>query len=258
MRYFMVDAFTDRAFGGNPAGVCLLDKALDAETMQCMAAQHNLSETAFVLQQGEGYSLRWFTPKVEIDLCGHATLASAFVITHFMEAGAQEVLFDTRSGRLPVKRQGDLFQLDFPSRSPQPTAVTGAMMRAFGLPVLEAAVYAKDLILIVDNEPQVRQAAPDFEAIKLLAGHAVSVTARGDTVDFVSRFFAPNVGVPEDPVTGSVHTMLIPFWAQRLGKSHMTARQLSPRGGDLICESCGDRVRISGRARLYLQGDIVI
>ena len=260
MKYYIVDAFTDRVFKGNPAGVCLADKELTAETMQKIAAENNLSETAFVMKREGYYNLRWFTPKVEINLCGHATLGSAFVIANFVDVNAKEIRFETKSGMLTVKKTGDLYELDFPSRKPLPAKITPLMEQAIGARVLEAYVSEDlgDLLLMVENEKQVQTISPDFDLLKQLASHAVTVFAKGDSFDFVSRFFAPNVGVPEDPVTGSSHTRLIPLWAQKLGKEKMRAAQLSKRGGLLFCENHADRVKIAGNAVLYLQGEIFI
>ena len=257
MKYYVVDAFTDMPFKGNPAGVCIVEKELDASVMQDIASENNLSETAFLLRRDGYYDLRWFTPLTEIDLCGHATLGSAYVVSNFVEPGISEMRFETRSGTLNVTRADELYTMDFPSRKPARSTVTPLMEKAIGRHVAEA-YESRDLMLVVDGERQVRELAVDFELIGQLAAHAVIVTARGDKADFVSRFFAPNVGVPEDPVTGSAHSTLIPFWAERLDKCIMTAMQLSRRGGTVYCENCGDRVRISGKAVLYLQGEIFV
>lgn len=260
MKYYIVDAFTDTLFKGNPAGVCVLQEAIDDAVMQSIAAENNLSETAFAVKRDGYYDLRWFTPKVEIDLCGHATLGSAYVIMNFFDTCAKEIRFETKSGPLAVKRTDDIYELNFPARKNRPAAVTAAMKQAMGVEILEAYFtnHDRDLLLLLENEQQVKNAAPDFEAIKPLASHAVTLTAKGDAVDFVSRFFAPNMGIPEDPVTGSAHTGLIPFWAERLNKKKMTATQLSTRGGMLFCENGEDRVKIAGKAALYLQGEIFV
>jgi len=257
MKYYVVDAFSDTLFRGNPAGICILENDLDAAMMQTIAAENNLSETAFVLKKEGYYSLRWFTPKTEIDLCGHATLGGSFVITNFVDTSADELRFETKSGTLTVTKKDDLYIMDFPSRKPKAIAVMPQMEEAVGASVCEAHI-SRDLLLLLEDERQVQNLTPDFEMIRRLADHAVIVTAKGDTVDFVSRFFAPNVGVPEDPVTGSAHTTLIPFWAERLHKDQMVAMQLSKRGGTVYCENCGDRVKIAGKATLYLQGEIRI
>jgi len=255
MKYYVVDAFTDVLFKGNPAGVCILENELDVSIMQNIAAENNLSETAFVLKQDGYYSLRWFTPKAEIDLCGHATLGSAFVITNFIDTNTDKMRFETKSGTLIVDWKGDLYVLDFPSRKPQKAEITPQMEQAVGVSVCEAYI-SRDLLLLLKDERQIQNLAPDFELIKQIADHAVIVTAKGDNADFVSRVFAPNVGIPEDPVTGSTHTTLIPFWSDRLNKDKMIARQLSKRGGTIFCENCGDRVKMAGKAILYLQGEV--
>jgi len=257
MRYFVVDAFADELFKGNPAGVCLTEGELDVDTMLCIAAENNLSETAFVTKKDGHYGLRWFTPVTEIDLCGHATLGSAYVIANFVDTSASEMRFETKSGILTVTKDGDVYVMDFPSRKPVSTGVAPLMEQAVGTSVVEAFV-ARDLMLLLESERQVRDLSVDIGLIRQLASHAVIVTAKGDTVDFVSRFFAPNVGVPEDPVTGSAHTTLIPFWAEKLGMKKMTAKQLSSRGGTVYCEDCGDRVKIAGKAALYLKGEIFV
>ncbi len=256
MLYFIVDAFTDKLFSGNQAGVCLLDEWLDSSVMQSIAAENNLAETAFVVKREDYYDLRWFTPEVEIDLCGHATLASAFVITNFVDTNALSLRFETMSGSLYVSKKGDLYELDFPARKHVPTEVTDLMRRAVNVPILEAH-SSDDLLLLVESESEVKKLKPDSSVINQLTNYfGVIVTAKGDAVDFVSRYFAPNAGIFEDPVTGRSHTVMIPFWAERLEKSKMTAKQLSKRGGTLYCEACGDRVKISGKAVLYLQGEI--
>jgi PhzF family phenazine biosynthesis protein len=257
MQYFVVDAFADKLFRGNPAGVCLLEEWLDSETMQKIAAENNLAETAFLVKRADYYDLRWFTPEAEVDLCGHATLASAFVIRNFVDKTHGTLCFNTKSGLLKVIKKEDLFEMDFPARKPIPTKVTTQIAKAMGLPVLEAFA-ARDLLLLVENEQLIRSCAPDFALLKQIEGYlGIILTAKGDNVDFVSRFFAPAIGIPEDPVTGSAHSTLIPFWSQRLGKDKMIAQQLSKRGGTLFCENCGERVKIAGKAVLYLQGEIM-
>jgi PhzF family phenazine biosynthesis protein len=260
MKYFVVDAFTDSLFGGNPAGVCILDSELDSAVMQSIAAENNLSETAFIVKRDGSYSLRWFTPQVEVDLCGHATLGSAFVVMNFYETSANEVCFATKSGALSVSRNDDLYELDFPARQAYSTQVTDEMIVAVGAGVLEAYTFndSKDLLLLLANEAEVKNLNPDFNLLKALTNHAVIVTAKGDDADFVSRCFVPNFGIDEDPVTGSVHTALIPFWSERLNKTELIASQLSKRGGQLFCKNCGERVKIAGRAVLYLRGEIFV
>jgi len=260
MKYYIADAFSDKPFTGNPAGVCVLDAPLPEELMQGIASENNLAETAFVVPREDSeYDLRWFTPVTEIDLCGHATLASAFVLHEVLGAGKESCRFHTHSGLLEVTpRENGLYEMDFPAWPLERIEVTQQMRQAIGCDILEAH-QARDMILLLESEEAVRDLRPDFAAIAALPeDHGVSVTARGSSCDFVSRFFAPNMGINEDHVTGSLHSELIPFWAARLGKNTLIARQLSPRGGTLYCENRGDRVKIAGRARLYLKGEIFV
>jgi PhzF family phenazine biosynthesis protein len=263
MRYFHVDAFAQKPFTGNPAGVCPLDNWPTASLMQQIAAENNLAETAFIVPRTEAaaeYDIRWFTPAVEIDLCGHATLASAHVLfTHLGFAGNQ-VTFHSQSGPLRVTREvGGRLTLDFPSRPPQellahPTGLADGL-RATPLHVLAA----RDLLVVFNTEAEVLALRPDYARIAALEYVGVIATAPGrDGIDFVSRFFAPRVGVPEDPVTGSAHSTLIPYWAEKLGKTELRARQVSPRGGDLWCRLRGDRVDISGYAVTYAAGELLV
>jgi len=257
MKYYIVDAFTDELFKGNPAGVCILENELEILTMQKIAAENNLSETAFALKQEGYYNLRWFTPKKEINLCGHATLGTAFIIANFVDKNAVEFRFETKSGTLTVDKKDDLYIMDFPANKPQKTKITQQMEKAISASVCEAYI-SRDLMLLLENEQQIRNLIIDFNLIKEIADHAVIVTAKGDSVDFVSRVFAPNMGIDEDPVTGSTHTTLIPFWSERLNKNKMTAMQLSERGGMIHCEDCGNRVKMAGKAVLYLQGELFL
>ena len=255
MRYFVVDAFADALFSGNPAGVCLLDSPIDESLMQAIAAENNLAETAFLVAADGGYDLRWFTPTAEVDLCGHATLASAFVLHNFIDPRDQ-LQFFTKSGVLSVTCDDDLFTMNFPSRRPTAIGVIPDFAAAIGVDVKEAHL-SRDLLLLVEDEATVRRVRPDFGVmLKLADGMGVIVTAPGREVDFVSRFFAPKVGVLEDPVTGSSHSTLVPFWSSRLGKNQLVARQLSARGGTLYCRDRGSRVDIAGQAVLYLRGKI--
>ncbi|OGX85069.1 isomerase [Hymenobacter glacialis] len=259
--YFHVDAFAQRPFAGNPAGVCPLPAWLPAAQMQQIAAENNLAETAFIVPRtGAEYDIRWFTPAVEIDLCGHATLASAHVLFTHLDFAGEQVVFHSQSGPLHVSREADgRLTLDFPSRPPQemathPTGLTDAL-HATPLRVLAA----RDLLVTFNTEAEVLALKPDYARIAALEYVGVIATAPGtDGVDFVSRFFAPRVGVPEDPVTGSAHSTLIPFWAEKLGKTELRARQISPRGGDLWCRLRGDRVDISGYAVTYAKGEISV
>ena len=256
MKYYIVDAFTEQVFSGNPAGVCLLDAPLEPAVMQKIAFENNLSETAFLVKRDGYYDLRWFTPETEIDLCGHATLGSAFVLMSYVDSAMDRVDFETQSGRLTVTRDGGRYLMDFPARMPVPCDKPALLEAALGVPVLETHL-SRDLLALVGSEVEVRSLKPDFRRLREMEDiFAFIVTARGDTCDFVSRFFTPSAGINEDPVTGSSHSTLIPFWSRRLGKTDMTARQLSRRGGTLYCKDRGDRVEIGGSAALYLEGEI--
>jgi PhzF family phenazine biosynthesis protein len=257
---YQIDAFvTGEPFSGNPAAVCPLDSWLPDELMQAIAAENNLSETAFFVPEGEGYALRWFTPATEVDLCGHATLASAYVIFSFLAPSLQAVRFRTeKAGTLAVSRDGELLALDFPARPPEPCAAPEGLAAALGR-APKAVLAARDYLAVYGDPEDVAALAPDFSAIARLDRFAVIATAPGSGgVDFVSRFFAPARGVDEDPATGSAHCTLIPYWAERLGKSRLLARQVSRRGGILHCELLADRVAIAGRAVLYLEGTIEV
>jgi PhzF family phenazine biosynthesis protein len=256
---YQVDAFTGRRFAGNPAAVVPLESWLEDATMQSIALENNLSETAFFVREPDGrFGLRWFTPGVEVDLCGHATLASAHVILNMLEPGRDEVAFETRSGELRVSRDGDRLSMDFPARPPQPAEPHPRLIEGLGTQP-QSVFAARDYMVLYANEEEVRTLQPNMETLKLVDRFAVIVTAPGRLgIDFVSRFFAPAQGVAEDPVTGSAHCTLIPYWARRLGRNRLRARQVSPRGGDLWCALEGDRVRIAGEAVLFLEGTITI
>ena len=236
----------------------LLQAWLPDTTLQLIAFENGLSETAFLVRKSpERLELRWFTPNVEVDLCGHATLASAFVLfTQLGQAGAR-VIFDTKSGPLPVLRQGDRYEMDFPARPAQPVVNDAELSQGLGLTPRHTS-RSRDYLCVFDSESEVRQLRPDFRALAELDVVGIIATAPGEDCDFVSRFFAPRVGVNEDPVTGSAHCTLVPYWAERLGKKTLFARQISRRGGHLFCELCGDRVKISGSCALYLRGEIDI
>ena len=257
MKYYVIDAFADAPFKGNPAGVCLQDKALPDDVMQSIAFENNLSETAFIVPREGYYDLRWFTPEAEVDLCGHATLASAFVLLNFVDPSVRSVEFHSQSGPLFVSCEDGIYTLDFPSRPPVPCEKPEVLERALGVPVLETC-NARDMVALVADEHTVQTLSPDFALLKQIDTFAVVATAKGDTCDFVSRFFTPQEGINEDPVTGSSHCSLIPFWSERLGKTRMVARQLSQRGGQLFVEDCGERVKIGGRAVCYLKGEIEV
>ncbi|SRR5579884_1833244 len=255
---YQVDAFSSSVFSGNPAAVCPLEEWLPDEQLQAIAAENNLSETAyFVRKDGDGYQLRWFTPGCEVDLCGHATLASAYVLFHELGDPGDLLRFHTRSGELRVKRKGGLLALDFPARPPSPATPAPALIEALGAEPKEV-LAARDYLVLFESEDDVRGLSPDMEKLKKIDRFATIVTAPGKSCDFVSRFFAPAKGVPEDPVTGSAHCTLVPYWAAQLGKTALHARQVGRRGGELFCQLMGDRVEIAGYAALFLRGTIQI
>jgi PhzF family phenazine biosynthesis protein len=251
MKYFVVDAFAEKVFEGNPAGVCILTDWISDELMQKIAIENNLSETAFAVKEGGHYRLRWFTPGGEINLCGHATLATAFIILNYYEMQLETVKFNTISGELTVNKQGDLYELDFPSVPLDEISITEQMISALGI-VPKETYLNRDLVFVLESEEEVRNLSPDFAKLeKLPEGLGVCVTAQGKEFDFVSRGFFPKLKVNEDPVTGSLHCGLIPFWGNRLGKKELMARQLSSRGGTLYCKHGDTRVKMAGRAVLY-------
>ncbi|GAB4193109.1 MAG: PhzF family phenazine biosynthesis protein [Roseiflexaceae bacterium] len=254
---YQIDAFTDRVFGGNPAAICPLDAWLDDALLQRIAAENNLSETAFFVHEGDGFRLRWFTPAIEVDLCGHATLASAFVIFSELGYAADTIRFHSHSGLLTVRREGGLLVMDFPSRPPEPAEVDPNVLPGLGAQPAEL-LAARDYFAVYATEAEVRALRPDMVLLGRIDRQGVIATAPGDEVDFVSRYFAPAAGVPEDPVTGSAHCTLIPYWSRRLGKTQLHARQISQRGGELFCTDQGDRVAIAGTAVKYLTGTIAI
>jgi PhzF family phenazine biosynthesis protein len=256
--FYQVDAFTSKVFSGNPAGVCLLEEPLEDEVMQQIAAENNLAETAFIRIDLKPYQIRWFTPTVEVDLCGHATLASAYVL--FNEKNVKDIIrFQSlRSGKLIVTKNEDRLTLDFPIDKIIPIGIKNEWIEAIGSPILEAYAGRTDLILRVENEAVVKAIQPDFENIKRWPYVGVIVTAKGTDVDFVSRFFGPAVGINEDPVTGSAHTSLVVYWSKKLKKTKLSARQESKRKGDLLCEINRERALITGNAQLYLKGEIYV
>lgn len=258
--YWQVDAFSERPFGGNPAGVCLLESWLPDRTLAAIADENRLSETAFLVpldgSDGVDAHLRWFTPSGdEVDLCGHATLASAHVLFEEIGEPGPELRFRTRSGALTVSRDGERLAMDFPSRPAEPCETPAALIDGLGTEPVEAA-RAVDYLAELPDEAAVRALDPDMRALRELDGRGVIATAPGQEVDFVSRFFAPKLGVPEDPVTGSAHCTLAPYWSGRLGRTEMHARQVSERGGEVWCADRGERVEVSGGAALYLEGEI--
>lgn len=260
VKYYVVDTFTNEVFCGNQAGVSLLDREISDEVMQSIASENNLSETAFLLKKEDVFHLRWFTPDVEIDLCGHATLATAYIIMTQIEPERTSISFQTMSGELTVEKQGDLFTMYFPTRAPKPVETPALLEQALGCKILETTL-SRDMVVLVESEELVKDMQPDIEILRQISkdiAFAVVVTAKGESCDFVSRFFAPNAGIVEDPVTGSSHCTLIPYWYEKLNKSDMYAKQLSKRGGSLQCKYLGDKVSISGEARLYMQGEIFV
>ena len=256
---YQVDAFTSAVFSGNPAAVCFLEAWLDDAVLLAIASENNLSETAFLVRKNDSFELRWFTPVTEVALCGHATLASAFVIFNHLNWPEKTIRFQTRkSGQLIVTNRGDLMEMNFPSRPVQNLVNPTGLAAALGVTPLEIFSSAEDLLVVLENEASVREVTPDFAALNRVEARGIIVTARGEHSDFVSRFFAPRVGVNEDPVTGSAHTVLTPYWSEVLGKIDLHALQISQRGGELFCQMAGDRVKISGRAVLYLAGTISV
>ena len=256
---YQVDAFASAVFSGNPAAVCMLDAWLDDGTLQAIAAENNLSETAFLVGNGGGFELRWFTPTTEVAHCGHATLASAHVLFSCRRWARDSVSFSTRwSGELVVAKRGELLEMDFPSRPVHGIATPAGLAEALGVAPAEVLGSAEDLLVVLDSENGVAGVQPDFAALKRIQCRGVIVTAKGDSCDFVSRFFAPCFGIPEDPVTGSAHCVLIPYWAGVHRKNQLHALQISRRGGELFCANAGDRVKIAGKAALYLEGAITV
>lgn len=254
---YQVDAFTSKLFGGNPAAVCPLEYWLEDRILQSIAAENNLSETAFFVKKENSYELRWFTPESEVDLCGHATLASAFVIFNLLKSENEKIIFQTKSGKLEVAKRNDLLVMNFPSRKPVATEIPVGLIEAMGKEPKEV-LQSRDLLLVYETEEDVLSLQPDFALLKKIDCFGYIATAKGNEADFVSRFFAPKEGINEDPVTGSSHSTLIPFWAERLGKTELHAFQVSKRSGELFCKLLEDRVEIAGNAVLYLTGSIEI
>ena len=251
---YQIDAFTNKVFSGNPAAVCPLENWLDDQTLQSISAENNLSETAFFVKKDEHYEIRWFTPKTEVDLCGHATLASAFVIFNHINQTAQSVTFKTKkNGMLHVNREGALLAMNFPARKASPCPIPDQLIESLGERP-EQVLLARDYLVVYDSEQIIQSLKPNMNLLMDLDALGVIITSVGERSDFVSRFFAPKVGVPEDPVTGSAHSTLIPFWSEKLGKKKLHAFQVSSRGGELFCEDLGQRVKIAGNAVQYLEG----
>ncbi len=257
LRLYQVDAFTDSVFAGNPAAVCPLHQWLPDDLLQKIAAENNLAETAFFVKQDADYQIRWFTPTVDVDLCGHATLAAAFVLFYYENYKENTILFNSpRSGILKVTQNADFLTLNFPTDIYQSINLSDELIAGFNIKPIEALKGKTDYVLVFDNEAQISSLVPDLLQIAKLDARGVIATAKGDSADFVSRFFAPHSGINEDPVTGSAHATLTPFWANKLNKNELTAIQLSSRKGFLKCNYLNDRVEISGQAKLYLIGEI--
>lgn len=258
LKFYQVDAFTSKVFGGNPAAVVPLENWIGDELMQNIAMENNLSETAFFVMVNSHYHIRWFTPVNEVDLCGHATLASSFVIFNFIEKKSNQIKFISKSGELIVTKEDDLISLNFPSNPPNKIVSSQLIENAFQQKPIEVLQGGNYTLIIFDNENFIRNYEPKIELIKKIDPHGVIISSKGNEADFVSRMFAPNEGIDEDPVTGSSHTVLIPYWTEKLGKKIFRALQVSKRGGELFCENLGNRVKISGKAVLYATGDLFL
>ncbi len=256
--FYQVDAFSNELFGGNPAGVCPLQAWLPAKIMQKITAENNLAETAFFVPQDDGYEIKWFTPLVEVNLCGHATLASAHVLYKHLDINTDLIKFASKSGTLEVKKDGDRITLDFPADFCDPVAPPAGLIESLGAEPLVCYHGKTDFMLIYPDEKDIMNLKPDFTKLGKIEARGIIVSAPGEKVDFVSRFFAPAVGINEDPVTGSAHTSLTPYWSRTLVKTEMKAKQLSERGGELWVKMMGNRVEISGYAKTYLEGEIEI
>lgn len=254
---YQIDAFAEKVFTGNPAAVVPLEDWLEDEWMQKIAMENNLSETAFFVKTDRGFHIRWFTPTFEIDLCGHATLASAYVIKNFIEPHLAEIHFTTgKAGPLSAMAREGMYTLDFPSRMPQPCKTPDKLLKSLNITTAVEVLKSRDYFVVLPNEGAVKNTEPDFTLMKELDSVGVIVTAKGQTADVVSRCFYPGAGIPEDPVTGSAHCNIVPYWSDKLGKTKLFCRQLSQRGGELHCELEGDRVLMSGKCVLFLEGEI--
>lgn len=257
LNLYQVDAFTTKVFGGNPAAVVPLENWLEDKVLQNIAMENNLSETAFFVKNENSYDIRWFTPNSEVDLCGHATLASAFIIFNYFDFETPEIVFNSKSGSLKVTKHEELLSLNFPSRNPKEIDVPKILINALE-DIPSKVLFDKTILCIFDSEEKVKNLKPQIKEFLKLKTHGVIISAPGENVDFVSRFFAPDVGIDEDPVTGYAHTLLIPYWSKELEKDMLTAKQISKRGGELFCENHGERVVISGKAVLYCKGTIYL
>lgn len=259
LKIYQVDAFTDKTFSGNPAAVCPLDEWISDELLQKIAMENNLAETAFYVLNGNEYEIRWFTPTIEVALCGHATLATAFVLFNYENHKENKILFNSRqSGQLIVTKEGEFLTLNFPTDTLEEIDISKELTDCFDIKPTKAYKGIRDYLLVFENKNQIKTIQPDLSEISKLDCGGMIVTAKGNTVDFVSRFFAPKLGINEDPVTGSAHTTLIPYWAKIYGKNHLTAIQLSKRSGYLKCRYLNERVEISGQAKIYLIGEIFV
>lgn len=256
MKVYVVDAFTDTIFSGNPAAVCPMSEWLPDELMQMMAFEHNLAETVFIVNEGEHYKIRWFTPETEVPLCGHATLAAAHVLFHHMGHTGDEIVFDSLSGILKVAKNENGLTLNFPINIMKPVEIDEEVKKCFSKQPVEVLTGIMDYMFVYETQEDIENMIPNLAEIAKIDTRGIIITAPGNEVDMVSRFFAPQSGIDEDPVTGSAHTSLTPYWAEKLGKTRLTALQLSERGGKLFCELAGDRVLISGQAVTYMIGDI--
>lgn len=261
MNYYVVDAFTDKLFEGNPAGVCILDSWLSHETMANIAIENNLSETAFAVKENDHYGLRWFTPGGEIDLCGHATLATAYILFRFVETDQTVLSFHTKKAghQLTVTKKDDLYEMDFPAIIPTPDHLTDTIIEALGETPDDVLRTARDVICIFNDEETVKDLTPDFQKMKQIPeGLSVYVTAKSETYDFVARAFWPKLNIDEDPVCGTMYCALVPYWREKLKQDQFVARQVSPRGGTVYCEFRGERIKLSGKAVLYLSGQLYV
>ncbi len=255
--FYQIDAFTNKVFGGNPAAICPLENWLPDETMQAIAAENNLAETAFFVKMGDDFELRWFTPEMEVDLCGHATLASGHVLFNHLDFKPNQINFHTKSGVLKVSQTNELLSMNFPSRKPLATETRQQLVDGLGRRPAEV-LKSRDYFAVFQNEQEVLTIQPDFNILEQLDCLGIIITAAGQTFDFVSRFFAPRAGIPEDPVTGSAHCSLIPYWSEKLHKKDLRALQLSKRRGELFCQDLGERVSIAGKALTFATGTIYL
>jgi PhzF family phenazine biosynthesis protein len=259
LKLYQVDAFSNKLFSGNPAAVCITDNWLDDRLMQNIALENNLSETAFVVPKGNGFEIRWFTPAIEVDLCGHATLAAGHVIFNYTSFLGEEINFETKkSGFLKVKKEDDFLTLDFPADEVKKVSPPEQLLKALEIEPIECYKGKTDFMFVFASRQEVENVQVEYSSADNIRFRGIIVTAKGNDVDFVSRFFAPGAGILEDPVTGSAHTTLTPYWSKKLGKKELSARQLSKRGGELKCKMAGDRVLISGQAVTYMIGEVEV